>query len=251
MPIIVPEFVPYLLAILGLLIVWQIHQMQVVAGRIQATSVWDKSGIRMFIHATPNDDQTCPACREANGVAVLPSLAAKKNYSPIHGACTNPAGCRCQMIGLYGGWAQAQRLLAQLRSRAQSNRIKLPEDKFAALITGPWEKAPRAHLDRISMHMLEAMQAESHDPRTALAKYQIVIDQAKAPRDLPFVTPAYMRMIDLLERSERQQEALSLIGQVEKLGGEKPKGPKSLTAAQLEDLSLRKTRLQAALPRAS
>ena len=53
------EFVPYLLAILGLLALWGFHEMQVRAGRIQAVDFWDRSGIRMFIHITPKDGHIC------------------------------------------------------------------------------------------------------------------------------------------------------------------------------------------------
>lgn len=42
----VPEYFPYLLGILGLLLIWELHQIQVTAGRINASNFWDLSGIQ-------------------------------------------------------------------------------------------------------------------------------------------------------------------------------------------------------------
>ena len=46
-----PDFLSHLVGILLLLLVWQYHQMQVLAGRIQAFDIFDRSGIRMFVFA--------------------------------------------------------------------------------------------------------------------------------------------------------------------------------------------------------
>ena len=48
-----PDFIPYTLAILGMLLLWKLHALQVQAGRIQAIDIWDRSGIRMLVHAGP------------------------------------------------------------------------------------------------------------------------------------------------------------------------------------------------------
>ena len=63
----IPDFIPYVLAILALLLLWEFHALQVRSGRIDAVDIWDRSGIRMFIYATPRDNTACPACREAHG----------------------------------------------------------------------------------------------------------------------------------------------------------------------------------------
>ncbi len=44
-----PDVTVYLAAILGLLVVWQYYQMQIMAGRILAIDIFDRSGIRMYI----------------------------------------------------------------------------------------------------------------------------------------------------------------------------------------------------------
>ena len=250
MPFIVPEFVPYLLAILGLLFVWQIHNMLATAGRIEATNFWDRSGIRLFVHVTPLDDQTCEVCREANGTVVLPAIAAKRNFTPLHGACTNPAGCRCQLVGLYGGWPEALRLLQQLTVNPRPRSIKLTDDKLSALLRVPWQSAKNGSADRLSVEMLEAIHTEGRDSDVALKKYQTVVDRAQAPRDIPLIIPAYLRMVDILERAQRSSEALDLISRFEKRYSEVQGKGEGLTHAQRELLSLRKTRLSAAAQRA-
>ncbi len=249
MPILVPDYVPYLLAILGLLFIWQLHHIQVVAGRIEAKSFWDKSGTRLFIHVTLEDENTCPACREANGTAVFPSIAAKKSFAPLsRGHCTNPAGCRCQLIGLRCTWPQAQRLLSQVMS-SSSKRVKLSSDKFDALLKVAWDDNPKAKVDLVAVSMIEAVRAEGKNEATAVSKYRLVIDEAKTDRDLELVLPAYFRMLDILERGARAKEALEVIDRLEKRFSPSTNGRHRPTAAQLETLSLRKTRLTAAIQR--
>ena len=250
MPFIVPEVVPYLLAILALLLIWQVHNMLATAGHIEASDFWDRSGVRFFLHLTPVDDQTCQVCREANGTAVLTAVAAKRNFTPLHSPCKNPAGCRCQLVGLYGGWPEAIRLLQQLTVNPRPKSIKLTDDKLSALLRVPWQSAKNGNADRLSVQMLEAIRTEGTDSETAVKKYQTIVDQARAPRDIPLVIPAYLRMVDILERSERSGEALDLISRFEKRYAEDQGKGDRPTHAQRELLSLRKTRLTATAQRA-
>ena len=69
--IIIPDFFPYLAAVLGLLLIWQYHDRQAKAGRIVATDFWDRDGSRFFILMTPLDGQTCPHCAETRGRVLL------------------------------------------------------------------------------------------------------------------------------------------------------------------------------------
>ena len=63
--LVIPDIMPYLLGVLGLLLVWQFYKLQVLAGRIQAVDFWDRSGTRMFIHSTVQDEHACGPCQEA------------------------------------------------------------------------------------------------------------------------------------------------------------------------------------------
>ena len=49
--IVLPDFLPYLLAIFGLLVLWQFYQLRVMKGRILAIDIFDRSGIRMYLYA--------------------------------------------------------------------------------------------------------------------------------------------------------------------------------------------------------
>ena len=250
MNIIVPEFVPYLLAILGLLLIWQLHQMQVAAGRIQAVDFWDRSGIRMFMYVTPDDDQACASCLEINRLVIAPSLAAKKNYAPHPGPCTNPAGCRCQRVGLFGSWPQARRVIQYL-DKVKAKSVQLSPEKFSAFIEGQRKHSSQGSMDRLSMAMLEGVDAEGNNHSKAMAKYRMIIDQAQNPRDLALLMPAYLRTIDLYERTQEPHKAMRVIQHMEQRFTPGRHGNPQLTNAQKDHISLIKTRLSVARPRAS
>jgi xanthosine utilization system XapX-like protein len=62
-----PDVTVYLVAILGLLVVWQYYQMQIMAGRILAVDIFDRSSIRMYVYVIPDDDHICEVCSAAHG----------------------------------------------------------------------------------------------------------------------------------------------------------------------------------------
>ena len=240
------ELIPYLLALLGLVVLWAFHEMQVRAGRIQAVDIWDRSGIRFFIHATPHDGNICSVCLEANGKAFLPYVATKKRFTALTGPCSNPSGCRCLLVGLYGGWPEARRLLERLKSQSSSKTVQLSEKELDALLGGQWAQGVSGTMDRISMHMLEAMRNEGSNPDIALQRYRFVVENAKSDRDSRFLVPAFLRLVDLLERAGNQAEALEVLNKFLRAYGDKTKGPYAPTEQQLTLMSLRKTRLMTA-----
>ena len=109
-----PDTYPYLMGVLGLTLIWKFHDLQVKHGRIKAVDVWKRSGIRMFVHVTPNDANACPHCREADGLAFLPAVVASKKFTALGEPCANPTGCRCLLVGLYGAWKEAVAVQVQL-----------------------------------------------------------------------------------------------------------------------------------------
>lgn len=112
----------YLAAILGLLVVWQYYQMQIMAGRILAIDIFDRSGIRMYVYVTPSDDQICETCAASNGRFFLPSQVAKKKFSPLTGKCQRPTPCMGVLVGLYGAWLEARGVLEHLRKNSSKWR---------------------------------------------------------------------------------------------------------------------------------
>lgn len=241
--LVIPDIMPYLLGVLGLLLIWQFYKLQVLAGRIQAVDFWDRSGTRMFIHSTIQDEHACGPCQEANGHVFLPSLSTAKNFTTLREPCANSSGCRCLVIGIYGAWREAQRLVEYLRKRSKKAPLKLNDRVIKELLAGDWEKTISAGADRIAIHMLEAMRMEGSDPEAALFRYRFVVSQASSARDLYLVVPAYIRLVDLLAKLERHEEALEVIHEFEKrYEGKKPVAPFP-TEAQKGAMSIHKARL--------
>ncbi len=239
----IPDIVPYLLAILGLLLLWQLHRMQAQAGRIKAVDSWDRSGIRLFLHVTPEDSHACLACREADGMAFLPTVVASKKFRPMARTCTNPAGCRCLLVGLYGAWAEAESVQKELKDNG--GRLRLSQTRLSGLVEGAQARRTGVAADQISLAILEAVRAEGGDPDQAVEHYRFVVENAAKERDRAFLVPAYLRLADLLEQRGRPDDALDLVDQFfKKLPDLTPQAP---TDAQRSLMSLRKTRLMAAL----
>ena len=239
----IPDIVPYYLALLGLLLIWELYRIEVLVGRIKAVELWDWPGIKLFLHAGPEDSHTCPACQEANNTVFLPKVVASKKFSPLAKPCTNPNGCRCLMVGLYGSWPEALRLQWQLGT--QAGRIRLSSQEMTQLLDEALARRGAAVTeDRISIAVLEAFRAEGSNPDVAVERYRFVVDHALADRDLAFVVPAYLRLSDLLEQLGRKDEALAVADQFLKAYGEKKAQPHGPTDEQLSLISQRMTPLQ-------
>ena len=238
----IPEFIPYLLAVLGLLFIWQLHDIQVKAGRIKAADILNRSGLRFFVHVTPDDASTCPSCRDAHGKVFLPAAITAKKFSALASPCKNPDGCRCILVGLYGAWNEALRLLKKLGQ--STGTLHLSPAELDGLIDGATARPAGIGMDRLSVAMLEAVRADPGNPDLAIERYRRIIETAKQERDLPFVKPSYFRLCDLLEKQNRTSEALDIVDRFMRTFGE-GQGRQAATSVQLESMSLRKTRLSA------
>jgi len=239
-----PDFLPYLLAVFGLLVLWQYHQIQVMKGRILAIDIFDRSGIRMYLYVVAEDPQTCEVCRSAHGTAFPPSVVMKKQFSPIKGTCKNPAGCTGFLVGLYGAWPEAQRIVERLQLSHTREPIQLDQDELNELILGPWERSLSANTDRFGIYVLEAVLGDNSNPDTAMVKYSHILENAKEVRHLPLIVPVYFRLVELLSRQGRTNEALQLINQFENRYKGKSSGPYAPTEKQLALMSIKKSRLQ-------
>lgn len=62
-----PDVTVYRVVILGLLVVWQYYQTQIMAGRILAVDIFDRSGTRMYVYVIPDDDHICDVCSASHG----------------------------------------------------------------------------------------------------------------------------------------------------------------------------------------
>ena len=242
-----PETYPYLMAVLGLTVIWKFHDMQVKAGRIKAKDFWETSGVRLFLHATPGDAQACLACKESTNFVFLPGLVASKKFTPQDKPCTNPSGCRCVMVGLYGGWAQAVSALAA--AKKNGGKTRLSDSELKTLIDKSSEGRAGASADRISLRMLNALRAEGSQAETAIEHYRYILSHAEEDRDLALMVPTYLRLSELLEKSGKASEALDLVEQCLRDYGEKKKGPDAPTEAQRAAMNTRKNLLAAKVKR--
>ena len=80
--IIIPGIVPPLCAILGLLLIWRHHQTRVSVGLSQAVDIFNPSGIRMYLYATP-ENETCSSCKKSQWTVFLPTRIRQKDFSPL------------------------------------------------------------------------------------------------------------------------------------------------------------------------
>jgi ATP-dependent protease HslVU (ClpYQ) peptidase subunit len=233
----------YLVAVLGLLVLWQYYQMQIMAGRILAIDIFDRSGIRMYLYLTPDGDDACEVCSAANGRVFLPSQVAKKGFSALGGKCKRPKACLGVLVGLYGGWLEARGLLEQLRSNLKKSGRQMSAEEIQALVNGQWERCISAETDRLAVHMIEAICIEKLDQAVAIDKYRYVVEEAKEVRHLLLLVPAYLRLVSLLVKAGEAAEALELIERFERRFPVTKRGPHFPSDQQREIMATRKTHL--------
>ena len=208
-----PDILLSLIAVLILLVIWQYYKMQIMAGRILAVDIFDRSGVRMYLYVTSNDGQACKSCSAASGRIFLPSLVAKDDFSPLEAVCMKPNPCTGVLVGLYGGWSEARSVLDQLRSHHKEGHVQLSLSELQRVVDGPWERSISAETDRISMYMLSAMINEEANQDVAIGNYGYVIEHAKDVQHLTLLVPGFLRLTQLLVRAERWAEALKVIEQ--------------------------------------
>ncbi len=242
------DFMPYLVAILGLLVLWQYYQMQVMAGRILAVDIFDRSGIRMYIYVVPEDDHTCDVCSEASGKIFLPSQVAKKGFSARNGPCKKSIPCLGVLVGLYGAWFEARGLVEHLRGNPKKGLIQLSAEELRAVINGQWERSISADTDRLGIHMIEAICYEKINQAISIAGYRYVIEGTKEVRHLMLLVPAYLRLVQLLVRVGEGTEALEWIERFERRFPPNKRGPHFPSNEHREVMRTRKTHLIKSLP---
>jgi hypothetical protein len=238
-----PDVTLYLVAILGLLVVWQYYQMQIMAGRILAVDIFDRSGIRMYIYVVPDDNDICEVCAASHGHVFLPSQVAKKKFSPLTGICQRPIPCHGALVGLYGAWLEARGVLEHLRDNVKKGGIQLSSEEVRALVNGQWERYVSADTDRLGVRMIEAFIYEKLNPDVSLEGYRYVVDNAKEVRHLLFLVPAYLRLTQLLLDAGEEAEALETIERFEDRFPTTKRGPHFPSEEQRKIMKSKKAQL--------
>ena len=232
----------YLFGILALLGLWLFHQLQVRSGRIQAIDVFDRSVVRFYLFVLPEDRPSCPSCQQAQGRVFLPSAAGKVGFSPLEGLCTGTVPCQGVLVGLYGGWAEARELVSRLLGSHRKRPLRLSSDEMLRLAKGAWRKSISADSDRISMHVLEGWCFTTSDLAAAIEGLRYVVDRVKETRHLSYVIPASLRLMELLMKTGRDDEARTTIEQFEArfpLDRHECDGPTFAQRAVLKDMKAR------------
>lgn len=245
----VPDITMYLVAILALLVIWQYYQMQIMAGRILAVDIFDRSGIRMYFFVTADDDHVCEVCSAATGRVFSSSQVAKQSFTPLSGTCKRAVPCASVLVGLYGGWLEARGVLERVRANFKRRKgVQLSPEELRAMVNGQWERSISAETDRLGIHIIEAMCYEKVNPQVAVSGYRFVVDQAKEIRHLMLLVPAYLRLTQLLIRSGEAAEALELVERFEARFPTNKRGPHFPSEEQREMMRTKKTQLLKGLP---
>ena len=263
---------PQLLAILGLLMTWELHDIQVRAGRITPRSIfkgrrvsgrvvsggrvsgrrvsrklwrWCKghAGVYMHVLITPNDERGCKACQLACGKVFSAAAVKRKNFRGPALTCRNPAGCRCELVGLIGNWPEAEWLRKMLRETQEP--ATLSEEEMRRFVSSSGDYAGQ---DRPGLYLLEALNAEGSNPQFAMSRYRSLICQALEGNQHPYMVAAYLRLSDLLERGNNLAAAVSVVDEFLMLVKNSP-GPHPPTRLQTKVMSVRRARLLKLLQR--
>jgi hypothetical protein len=174
----------------------------------------------------------------------LPSMVSKIDFEAVHLRCTKSGRCTGVLVGLYGAWLEARGVLERLRASKREVGLRLSPEQIRGLVDGQWERSIGATTDRVSVYMLDAMYYEQMNPEMAMTGYRYVIEQAREVRHLPYVVPAYLRLMELLSRFGHSAEALGVIEQFETRYGRTHRGPHSPTEKQRGQMLMWKSRLR-------
>src|SRR5438128_6621732 len=214
--LIIPEEVPSLLAVLGLLFCWELHDVEIRQGRIKPQSIiayliplrieLPTVGARptLFIYMARNDPRACRLCRAAHAHAF-------SGRTPWEAGtrirCEDPLGCRCVIIPLEGRWPAAKQLSDRLNS--QRGPVQLSEQDIRDLIhQGRGGKITEN--DHLALrHMSDVLLEEQH-PQAALSWYRQALAQATKGHHTLICAAAYLRSAEFLEQSGHSKDALQV-----------------------------------------
>ena len=214
--LIIPEEVPSLLAVLGLLFCWELHNVEIQQGRIKPRNLLallvplrielPTLGAKpmLFIYMARNDPRTCPRCHAAHAHAF-------SGRTPWEAGarirCEDPNGCRCVIIPLEGRWPVAKQLSDRLNS--QRGPVHLSEQDIHDLIHQGRGGKTTDH-DQLALRLLSAMLLEDTNPQAVLSWYRQALAQAMKGHHSLICAAAYLRSVEFLEQSGHSKDALQV-----------------------------------------
>jgi tetratricopeptide (TPR) repeat protein len=225
--LIIVEEVRSCLAVLGLLLCWKLHAIE-LRHRGAVTT-------QLFLCLSENDPETCAQCRMAH-LCVYSGRMAREVGLRIH--CSNRLGCRCALIPITRQWPVAKRLRKQMK-RGEGGSLHLSDEDLQALLH---EVGNLSNHDRLAQSLLRAMLAEDKNPEEALQTYRRIIAQAPETSIALQQAAAYMRTARILERSGDVGQALQVTRACVKVFSEKERYI-LLTKPQYNGMLARQSRL--------
>lgn len=260
--LIIPAEVPSLLAVLGLLFCWELHDVEVRQGRIQPKNLQayliplrielpplrielPTVGARptLYLYMARNDPRTCRRCRAAHA-HVFSGRTPWEAGARIR--CEDQLGCRCVIIPLEGRWPAAKQLLNELNS--QRGPVQLSEEDINDLIRqGRIGKI--ADHDHLAIRLLSAMLLEVTNPQTALNYYNQALAPATGGHHTLIRAAAYIRSAEFFEQSGHFEDALQVTRNFFKEFPDKERDC-FLTKPQYDGMVARRNRLIRSLMRA-
>jgi len=212
--LIIPAEVPNLLAVLGLLFCWELHEVEVRQGRIKPKTLTayliplrielPMVGARptLYLYMARTDPRTCRRCRAAHA-HVFSGRTPWEAGARIR--CEDHLGCRCVIIPLEGRWPVAKQLLDQLNS--QRGPVQLTEEDIHDLIHQSRGGKIADH-DHLALRLLSAMLLEGTNPQAALSWYCQALAQATEGHPTLVRAAAYLRSAEFFEQSGYSEYAL-------------------------------------------
>ncbi|TLY38220.1 MAG: hypothetical protein E6K62_00700 [Nitrospirae bacterium] len=189
--LIIPEEVPSLLAVLGLLFCWELHDIEIRQGHIKPQNL-----VAYLI----------PLRIELPTVGARPML-----FTPWEAGtrirCEDPLGCRCVIIPLEGQWPAAKQLSDRLNS--QRGPVQLSEQDIRDLIHHGRGGKITEH-DHLALRLLSTILLEETNPQAALSSYSQALAQATKGRHTLICAAAYLRSAEFFEQSGHSKDALQV-----------------------------------------
>jgi len=253
--LLIPEEVPSLLAVLGLLFCWELHDIEVRQGRIQPKPLLafliplrielPTVGARptLYLYMARNDPRTCRRCRAAHAHVF-------SGHTPWEAGarirCEDCLGCRCVIIPLEGRWPAAKQLLNELNS--QRGPVQLSEQDIHALIHQGSRGGKIADHDHLALRLLSAMLLEETKPQAALNYYNQALAQATEGHPTLIRAAAYLRSVEFFEQSGHFEDELQVTRNFFKEFTDKERD-RFLTKPQYDGMVARRNRLIRSLMR--
>jgi hypothetical protein len=100
----------------------------------------------------------------------------KSQFSPVKGTGKSPDRCLGFLVGMYGAWPEANRIVERLQLSRKREPIQSDQDELREMGLGPWERSISANTDRFGINILEAVLGDCANPNPAMDNYRHTLE---------------------------------------------------------------------------